>query len=180
MQVIIAILIVFLIKIIIDKITPAFRKSKSDQKGEFIDISAKWINADEMPYKKNEYLLDNRELVVFQMIKDILDKSCYTVYPHLCLADLLKVPMGTQNRPEYLYRIKERSLDMVILESSRLRPVLAVNLKSQGDGKKQQISSQFTENALKSAGLKYINIDLNDPPSHEQIRSNIRELGLDL
>ena len=174
------IIVAYLIKLLIDSIKPAFRKDKSGQSGEFIDISEKWINADDMPYQKNEYLLNNKELQIFQLLKDILDKSRYSLYPHLRLADLLKVPAATLNRQEYLFRIKERSLDMVIFESTYLKPVLVINLKSSGNGKRQQITDNFAENALKAAGIDSFNIDLNNPANREELLSNLRGLGLEL
>ncbi len=174
------ILIAVLAKLLMDYIKPIVKKSKPAQNGDFIDISEKWINADEMPYQKNDYLLDKRELIIFQMLQSILNESNYCVYPHLRLADLLKVPADTPNRQEYLYRIKERSLDMVVFESNQLKPVLVIKLKSQDDGKKQQINDEFTENALNNAGLKSMNISLNSPPSREQFISNLHGSGLKL
>lgn len=177
-QLLVAVLIVVMIKLIIDNLKPVFNKTKSSPSGDFIDISEKWINADAMPYQRNEYLFNNRELVIFKRLKDILENSRYTVYPHIRLADLLSVPAGTQNRQEYLFRIKERSLDMVVFESSYLKPVLVVNLKTQEDGKKQQLNDQFTEKALHTAGIKSIDLDLSNPPESEELLEHLRALGL--
>lgn len=179
-QLLFLVLVVVLIKILVDNLKPMFNKKKPSPSGDFIDISEKWINADEMPYQKNEYLFNNRELLIFNRLKDILDNSRYSVYPHIRLADLLNVPAGTQNRQEYLYRIKERSLDMVVFESSYLKPVLVVNFKTQEDGKKQQITDRFTEKALYTAGIKSIDLNLDSPPDHEELQSHLREFGLEL
>jgi hypothetical protein len=168
-----------MIKLLIDNLLPLFKK-KSSPSGDFIDITEKWINADAMPYQKNDYLFNNQELLIFKRLQEILVTSRYTVYPHLRLADLLTVPAGTQNRQEYLFRIKERSLDMVIFESSYLKPVLVVNLKTQEDGKMRQITDQFTEKALSTAGIKSIDMDLSNPPDSDHLRSNLRRLGLEL
>jgi len=181
MQILAAILIVVLIKLLIDNLKPMFdSKKKSPKSGDFIDISEKWINADEMPYQKNDYLLNNRELLIFKRLKDILENSRYSLYPHIRLADLLSVPPVTHNRHEYLVRIKERSLDMVIFESSYLKPVLVVNLRTQDDGKRQQITDQFTEKALYTAGIESIDMDLNNPPDREELLNNLRGSGLEL
>jgi hypothetical protein len=178
MQFIGLILVVVIIKLLIDNLKPLFNKTKSSPTGDFIDISEKWINADVLPYQKNEYLFDNRELLVFKRLQDILEHGLYSLYPHIRLADLLSVPASTQNRQEYLFRIKERSLDMVVFESAYLKPVLVINLASQGDGKRKQITDQFTEKALHAAGIKLIDIDLNDPPDSEELLANLRGFGL--
>jgi hypothetical protein len=174
------ILIVVLIKMLVDNIKPFFNKNKPAPSGDFIDISEKWINADDMPYQINKYLLNKRELMVFKIFEDVLNKTRYSVYPHVRMADLLSVPTGTQNRQEYLFRIKERSLDMVVFDSSYLTPILVINLKSQEGSKRQQISDQFTENALRTAGLKSVAIDSNNPPGREELLQILRGLGLGL
>jgi hypothetical protein len=178
LQLIGLILIVVLAKLVMEYIKPIVKKSKPAKNGDFIDISEKWINADEMPYQKVDYLLDKRELIIFQMFQTIFSESSYSVYPHLRLADILKVPADTPNRQEYLYRIKERSLDMVVFESIQLQPVVVIKLKLQDNAKLQQINDDFTEKALNTAGLKSMNINLNSPPSSEQLIINLRSLGL--
>lgn len=179
-QLIVAFLVVIVLKLLFDNLKPAFNKGKSQQSSEFIDISEKWVNTDDMPYKINEYLLDNLELVVFKRLKDILENSRYSVYPHIRLADLLSVPAGAQNRKEYLFRISERSLDMVVFESAYLKPVLAVNLTSFPGGGRQQVIDQFTKKALHTAGLKAIDLDVNSPPSRDDLLNILHRSGLDI
>jgi hypothetical protein len=179
-QFIVLILLVVLAKMLINYLKPFLKNSQSTKNGDFIDISEKWINADEMPYRKNNRLMNKQEFQIFQMLQGILDGSQYSVYPHLPLADLLRVPADTPNRQEYLYRIRARSLDMVIFESQQLKPVLVINLKSQDDGKMQQITDEFTETALNSAGLKSISINLTSPPSKAQFISDLNGLGFKL
>jgi len=174
------ILVVILFKVISDYFKPGVPKSKPSPKGDFIDVSEKWINTDDMPYKKNDYLLDRHELSVFQLVDDLLQETGYTVYPHIRLADLLSVPAETLNRQEYLFRIKERSLDMVIVEIKQLKPVLAINLESPGNGNRAHLPDPITENALKSAGLKSIVINLYNPPGKEELTAKLRGLGLEL
>lgn len=180
-QLLVLILIIILTKIAVDNLKPLFfNKNKPSQGGDFIDISEKWISTDTLPYLKNDYLLNNRELVIFKRLKDALENSRYSLYPHIRLADLLKVPPEAQNRQEYLFRIKERSLDMVIFESAYLKPVLVVNLKRAGNGKKQQITDEFTEKALHTAGIACMDLELNNPPEPEKLRDNLRTYGLEL
>jgi len=174
------ILVVILFKLISNYLKPGFPKSKPSPKGDYIDVSEKWISTDDMPYKKNDYLLDRHELSVFQLIDDLLQETVYTVYPHIRLADLLSVPTETPNRQEYLFRIKERSLDMVIVEANQLKPVLVINLESPGNGKKAHLPDPITENALKSAGLKSTSINLYSPPGKEELAAKLRGLGLEI
>lgn len=177
-QIIGAILIFVLIKLLFDLIKPTLPKTSPPTKGDFIDISEKWINTDNLPYKKNDSLLSQRELGILRLFQEVLPLSRYAVYPHLRLADLLQVPAGSQNRQEHLFRIKERSLDLVILAVDQLQPVLVVNFTHRNDGKREQTADQFTENALRSAGYELMTVDPDNPPSREQIITELSGFGL--
>ena len=173
------ILILFIIKLVIDNLKPPAVKDKGKSKGDIIDISGKWVNAEEMPYQKNESFLSRQELQVFQLLQDILQNTQYSIYPHLRLTDVLQVPSGTQNRQEYLFRIKERGLDMVIFKSNDLELVLVVHFSgSKGAG--QTGPDMFTRTALQAAGIKSISIDLNTPSSREETITRLRQAGLSI
>ena len=47
-------------------------KPKSKKTGQVIDISDTWINIDKLPYRKKDYLLNNRELVVYDTLDHLL------------------------------------------------------------------------------------------------------------
>ncbi len=175
-----AIIIVVIVKILVDSIKSTMVKSKPAPRGDFIDISEKWINADQMPYKKNDYPMPNRELIILKAFLELFQNSRYTIFPHVPLTDLLIVPTGSENRQEYLHRIRERSVDMVVYETESFNPVLILNLKSAEGNKRQQISDQFTENALRTAGYKSITIDLNELPGQEELAWKLRAAGLKL
>jgi len=96
------------------------------------------------------------------------------------LTDLLVVPTGTENRQEYLYRLRERVADMVIYDAEDFKPVLVINLRSADSNKRQQISDQFTANALKTAGYKSIVVDLNELPGQEEMVRTLQQAGLNL
>ncbi|MDD4802620.1 MAG: DUF2726 domain-containing protein [Syntrophomonas sp.] len=179
-QLITLIIFAVLAKLLMNYLKPVIHKQKSESKGDFIDISEKWIQADEMPYQKNDYLLAKGEMVIFRMLQSILAPTSYSVFPHLRLADLLRVPADTPNRQEYLFRIKERSLDMVIFESVHLKPMLVINLKSPNDGKRQQINDEFINNVLTTAGIKSLSISLSNPPAEEELLGELRNAGLEL
>ncbi|MEQ8201379.1 MAG: DUF2726 domain-containing protein [Syntrophomonadaceae bacterium] len=179
-QFIALVLIIVLVKLLYDYFKSVPAKGKQAPQGDFIDISEKWINADQMPYKKNDYPLPNRELMIFRAFQELFRDGLYTVFPHVPLTDLLLVPAGAENRQEYLHRIRERNVDMVVYEMEELKPVLIINLRSADSNKRQQISDQFTENALKTAGYRSIAVDLNELPGQEELVWKLRAAGLQL
>lgn len=179
-QFIALVLIIVVVKLLYDYFQSIPAKEKPAPRGDFIDISEKWINADQMPYKKNDYPMPSRELMVFKAFQELFREGAYTVFPHVPLTDLLVVPTGTENRQEYLHRLRERIADMVIYDMKDFKPVLVVNLRSADSNKRQQISDQFTENALKTAGYKAMTVDLNELPGQEEMVWKLRGAGLKL
>ena len=177
-QLIIAILLVVLIKLLIDYIKPALPRKQPAPPGDFIDISEKWISADDMPYQKKDRLLNEQELACFQMLQNVIPDSRYTVHPYIRLADLVKVPPGTVNRQEYQFRIDERSVDLVLLEASLLQPLVGINFAYSSDSQRQQISDQFTAKALRAAGLGFMTVNLDNPPGQEQLLRDLRGCGI--
>ena len=53
-QFIALVLIIVVVKLLYDYFKSIPAKEKPVPRGDFIDISEKWINADQMPYKKND------------------------------------------------------------------------------------------------------------------------------
>lgn len=179
-QLIGVILVLILIKLLLDQVKPLFPKPQETQKGDFIDISEKWINSDNLPYQKNLRLLNERETALFSMIQDILVNRPYLIYPRIRLADLVNVPPGSTNRQEYQFRIEERSVDLVIVTAGDFQPLLGINLTSSRDSQRQRISDQFTAQALRAAGLAYITVDLDNPPQRQQLQTDLGNCGLSI
>lgn len=137
------------------------KKQKKAKKGQVIDISEAWVDTSAMPYNKKNSLLNSKELASYHLLADLLSSSPYIIYPHMRMSEILNVPASTKNRNEYVQRIEERRLDLVIIDSRELSPILAVKLETNNGAKKKQLSDRFTEKVLESAGLPYISLDLD-------------------
>jgi len=124
------------------KITPAIRSNRPfpkhakrrPGKGELIDLSNAFINLDNLPYRKRDYLLSGRDLALYKITYDCLKDSGYSVFPRIRMADVFNVAADADNRSEYLARIKERSVELLVCEGEELSPVLLIG--SEGQGKK--------------------------------------------
>jgi hypothetical protein len=173
------ILILIIIKLLMDNFKPSL-KSNPGKKSDVIDVTGKWIDTDDMPYQKNEYLLSDSELTILKTLSDILFSTRYVVFPHVRLADLLQVPPQTPNRQEYLFRIKERSVDMAIFDAAYLKPVLVINLIDSNPASKRPGTDQFTKAALQTAGLSSLSIDLGNIPARDELERLLRDRGLTL
>jgi len=179
-QLLLAILVIVVIKLLVDAIRPAPGNRSRSEQGDFIDISEKWIQADHMPYRTKETLLDDQELPIWNLLAEILARSRFGIFPHVRLADLLLVPPGTSNRKEYQFRIDERSVDLLVVDQAQLKPLAGIILAAPGSSEADLVSAQFTARALAAAGLECITINVDEPPSREALTGSLRKLGLDL
>lgn len=179
-QLLVAILVIVVIKLLMDAAKPAKGNRGRSEQGDFIDISEKWIQADIMPYRKKEALLDDQALVIWHMLREILAGSRFEIFLHVRLADLLLVPPGTSNRKEYQFRIDERSVDLLVVDQVRLRPLAGIMLASPGSSQADLVSAQFTARALAAAGLECITFKLDAPPSQEALAGALRKSGIDI
>lgn len=152
-------------------------KNKKDSK--VIDLSNAWVDVNEMPYRKRDYILNARELAAFRLISETLGNR-YVVFPKVRLADLLSLPADASRRQEYIERVKDRRVDFVICDYESLEPLLVVASTSTNDNKKKIVADRFTLRALEAAGLAYITLDLSNLPDSSDLQLNLRQAGLNI
>lgn len=176
--------VVFLIiaKLLVDFIKEKFSfavKNKNSKSGDVIDISDAWVDAGNLPYKRKEQVINSKERSFYQTLSEIFSGYNYVIFPHMQMSELISVTESPKHW-EYLQRLKERTLDMVILEASSFKPVLVFNLQETEAGKSKQISNRFTTQALLVAGLPMISINLNQMPKPQELIKELRKHGLNI
>lgn len=157
-----------------------FGKSKDFKGGQVIDLSDAWIDLNDLPYQKRQQLLSASEISIYVILNDILERSKYIIFPKISLANLLDITSGAPNRKEYLYRLKERSIDFVICELPDFRPLVLVLVEGQSNGKKKQLTDRLTKNAAEVANLQYIGLNPCKLPSTDELINKLRTFGLDI
>lgn len=142
------------------------QKRRRSGSGEVIDLSNVWINMDDLPYRKRDYLLSGRELALYKLFATVLQNSPYAAFPRVNLEDVVTVSLETDNRTEYFNRIKNRYVDVLICEKDELQPVLIIIGEGQGEPRKKQqvLEDRFVRSAAEAAGIKYLPITLNKLP----------------
>ncbi|MGI6453086.1 MAG: DUF2726 domain-containing protein [Syntrophomonadaceae bacterium] len=153
-------------------------KKRKPKTGEVIDISDAWIDMNNMPYKKRDYLLNGRELAFYQQITDILAGSHYCVLPKTRLVDLLTLAADAPNRQEYYLRAKERNVDLVICELPDLNPVLVILYDGKPEGKKKQLADRFTKKVCEAAELPYVTFNPSEMPKNSEILKILESKGI--
>lgn len=176
------IVILIIAKLMVDffkeKITVPFQ-NKNSQTGEVIDISDAWVDTSSLPYKKKAQLINEKGRLFYRTLAEALEDSNYLICPHLQMSELITV-IENPKQSEYAQRLKDRILDLVILEAATFKPVLVINLEESEPGKNRQISNRFTAKALQAADLPLMNINLNQMPKTNNLEQELRSHGLNI
>jgi hypothetical protein len=177
-QFIALVIILIIAKLVVDLVKDQLNRNKGNQKnGEVIDISDSWVDTSSLPYQKKVQVMNPREIAVYHSLVEVLDESDYIIAPHLHMSELISVSDDPRQQ-EYLQRLKERDLDLVILEANTFRPMLVISFIDDEIGRKQQLSNNFTTKALKAANLPQFEINPSNPPAGLPLLTELRRHGL--
>jgi hypothetical protein len=179
-QAIIAVLGLILAKLIVDVVKENISSSskKASSSGPIIDLGDAWVDLNQISSRQRESLLSREEILLFQMLDSILFDSNYKVFPKVRLADLLTPNPNIPNRAEYKRRLRERVVDLLIVEKQNLKPLLLI-LTNNSQNKKAE-PDQLSIRSIKTAGLRYLIIKLDDLPSSSSLLTKLREAGLNI
>jgi len=174
------IIILIISKLVVDLVKGQLNRNKGNRKnGEVIDISDSWVDTSSLPYQKKAQVMNPREIVFYHNLAEALSDSDYIIAPHLHMSELIAVTDNPRQQ-EYLQRLKERDLDLVILEANTFQPVLVINFIDDEAGRKQQLSNNFTSKAVKAANLPQLDINPGNPPAGLPLLTELRKQGLKL
>ncbi len=155
------------------------RNPRSSPKGgEVIDLSNAWIDLEDMPYNQRDYLLTGKELALYNLLQDAIAIDSYVILPRVRLADFISVSPEARNRVEYGSRIKERSADILICETSNLTPAAVVLFETETESKKKQLADRFTRKICEAVGLPCLSLKTATPPSLSELKTTLRKSGL--
>jgi len=179
-QIIGLVIILIIAKLIVDFVKEQFSFKRSKNKpGDVIDISDAWVDTSTLPYKKKDQLINLKALKFYNSLDEILTGKNYIICPRIQMSELLSVTESPKQQ-EYVQRLKERTLDLVVLEASSFKPVLVFNLEETEPSKNRQLSNRFTTQALQVAGLPLITINLNQCTKPQYLVQEIRKYGLNI
>jgi len=179
-QIIGLVIALIIAKLIVDQVKGQLNRSKAAPKtGDIIDISDSWVDTESLPYQKKVQVMTPKEIAFYHNLDESLTGSGYIIAPHLHMSELIGVT-DSPRQQEYLQRLMERNLDLTILEALTFKPVLVINFAEGDVGRKQKLSNTFTSKAVKAAGLPQMDINLNNPPTGQDLLAELRKQGLKL
>ena len=179
-QVIAVVIILIIAKLVVDFLKEQFSfKSNKSKSGDIIDISDAWVDTSTLPYKQKDQILNLKELSFYNSLAEILTGRNYILCPRMQMSELLSVTESPKQQ-EYMQRLKERTLDLVVLEASTFKPLLVFTLEETEPGRTRQLSNRFTAKAMQVAGLPLMTINLNQCPKPQYLVQELRKHGLNI
>ncbi len=112
--------------------------------------------ADPLPYTRRRYFFSAAERSFYEVLRRVIPE--HTVFAKVRLADVIRVPKGTDAWRAHQNRIDRKHLDFVICDAN-LAPVAAVELDdSSHDSEKRKERDEFVDAALTAAGVPIIHV----------------------
>ena len=132
-------------------------------------------------FEKRESVLSDAERAFFYALRRAVPEG-YFIFANIRLIDVIRV--AGKSRADFVSanQIRQKHLDFVVCEPSRLAPVIAIEL----DGKTHQSQRQIRRDAVKDAALKSAQLPLVRFPakgagySIDEIRRRLPSLLLPL
>lgn len=113
-------------------------------------------SSDPLPYAKRKYFFSAAERSFYEVLRRVIPE--HTVFAKVRLADVIRVPKGTDAWRAHQNRIDRKHLDFVICDAN-LAPVAAVELDdSSHESEERRERDEFVDAALAAAGVPIIHV----------------------
>jgi hypothetical protein len=112
-----------------------------------------------LPYAKKDYFLTKAEVDFFRILEKATENK-YHIFPQVSLSDLLFVKAKKDEYYKYRNKIDRKSVDFVLAEKEKLKPLLAIELddSSHNYGKRKERDT-FVEKVFEDAGIILLRIN---------------------
>jgi len=121
-------------------------------------IINKLIFKPKYPYYKNPYFISLAERSFFNILKTIVEDKYY-IFSQVSLNSLLKVNMKGKEYWEYVNKIRQKSVDFVLVDKTNFNPILVIELDDRSHALKyRKQRDEFSEESLNNAGIKYLRV----------------------
>jgi len=131
--------------------------------------------ADELPYRRKDYLLSKAERAFFETLQKAVGNRCL-IFAKVRLADLLFIRRGTERRQSYFNRIRSKHIDFVLCDRDAVRPLLAIELDDSSHNRPDRKQRDtFVDSALAAAELPILHVKARADYDGEELARAIEE-----
>jgi len=121
-------------------------------------VIIKLLSQQNYPYYKNPYFISYSERAFYRLLDDIVP-SGYYIFPQVSLNSLLKIDRYGKEYWYYLNRIKQKSVDFVIVEAHTFDPRLVIELDDLSHTyQKRKERDEMVNEALTKAKIPFLRI----------------------
>jgi very-short-patch-repair endonuclease len=121
-------------------------------------ILVKLFNKPKYPYYKNPNFISFAEQAFFNVLKIAIEDKYY-IFAQVSLNSLLKVDLEGKEYWQYFNKIKQKSVDFVLVDKTNFNPVLVIELDDRSHLLTyRQERDEFLEKSLTNAGIEYLRV----------------------
>ena len=118
----------------------------------------KLFNKKSYPYYKNPHFISYSERAFYKILDEIVPSGFY-IFPQVSLNSLLKVDKQGKEYWRYVNKIKQKSVDFVIVAKDSFDPKLVIELDDFSHSYPSRMErDEFVNEALSEAEIKYLRI----------------------
>ncbi len=145
---------------------------------DIIDISEAWIDLNHLPYIPKVSALAERDLRLFELLTDVINKQAAVVIPKIHLEDILDLTPSASHRAEYARRLKERYVDFLICRRNDMAPLLLIVTESRGENEVHQQNREFVKRAAETVAFSLLTLNVNQPIVRSSLIDHLRKAGI--
>lgn len=156
-----------------------FNAPKSSKSGgDVIDISEAWIDLNHLPYISKSHILPDKELMLYEILNDVINKQTAAVVPKTRLAEILDLTPSASHRAEYARRLRERYADFLICRRKDMTPLILIVSESRGESEDHQQNRDFVKRAAETVSLPLLTLNLDHLPDRLSLVNLLQKAGI--
>lgn len=151
------IVVCYLIWKLLSKKKKSIQNRYSTEENYSIQSESNNINREEIKNAyKPRWLFSYNEKIAYKKLKEILDKTEYTLFAKVRLLDLVEPIKGNPKYKTFLWKIQAKHVDFVLCDSKLVARYIIELDDSSHDTKERKVRDEFVDSVLESAGYKVL------------------------
>ena len=129
----------------------------------------------DFPYRKNVYFMSQAERDFFHVLQRVVPERFY-IFSQVSLNNLLLVDRGRKDYMHHFNRIRQKSVDFVLVDKSSMTTTLAIELDDRSHNYPDRIRrDEMVNEAFRAAGLPLLRITNQRTYDERTVQRTIEE-----